>query len=323
LNPLAKLDHARAALAECRTLPEVKLIHDKALAAKEYARAQKLSSESRNYAWEIQTLATRRASEILDKLEKKKGAGAGRPAKNNNHPRQVGEISEYAEALDEIGVTTQDASRWRTVAEVPEAVVSRYVEQVASEDAEATTKGLLAYASGKSGQAQVSSDSNEYYTLAEHIEAARSVLGGIDLDPASHPAANEVVKAARFYTIDDDGLAQDWHGRLWLNPPWGKAGPDFVKKLVRSHQEKAVTAAILLVNAHATDTAWFQPLWDYLLCFSCPRIRYWQLGGGGNSPNSGSVFIYFGPECARFMEAFAQFGAIVTRANCEKRGIGK
>jgi hypothetical protein len=39
------------------------------------------------------------------------------------------------------------------VAEVPEAVVSRYVEQVASEDAEATTKGLLAYASGKSGHA--------------------------------------------------------------------------------------------------------------------------------------------------------------------------
>jgi hypothetical protein len=34
------------------------------------------------------------------------------------------------------------------VAEVPETVFSRYVEQVASEDAEATTKGLLAYASG-------------------------------------------------------------------------------------------------------------------------------------------------------------------------------
>jgi hypothetical protein len=314
-NPLARLDHARAYLAECRTLSEVKLIHDKALAAREYARAQKLSNEARNYAWEIQTLAKRKASEIIDKLTKKPGKGGGRPAKNKNLVRAADEVSEYGEALEEIGVTKQDASRWRSVAEVPETVVSRYMEEVASADAEATTKGLLAYASAKSGEAQVSSDSNEYYTLAEHIEAARSVLGEIDLDPASHPAANEVVKAARFYTIDDDGLAQDWHGRLWLNPPWGKAGPDFVGKLVQSYQEGAVSAAILLVNAHATDTKWFQPLWDYLLCFSCPRIHYWQPDGGGKSPNSGSVFIYFGPERARFMEVFAQFGAVVTRVS--------
>jgi hypothetical protein len=63
-----------------------------------------------------QTLAKRKASEMLDKLTRKKGAGAGRPAKNNNQVRVADEISEYAEALDEIGVTTQDASRWRTVA---------------------------------------------------------------------------------------------------------------------------------------------------------------------------------------------------------------
>jgi hypothetical protein len=309
-NPLMKLDRARLYLAECRSLPEVKKIRDLALAAKAYAQAHKLGMESCNYAWEIQTVAEQRAAVFLDKQER--GGGGDRKSKNQP-PTQRAFDSPYKEALEEIGITTQEASRWRTVAEVPESVVSRYVAAVAEQREQATTKGLLAFASAKNGQAQVSSDSNEYYTLAEHIEAARTVLGEIDLDPASHPSANGIVKAAQFFTADDDGLAQEWHGRVWLNPPWGKAGPMFVEKLVGSYRRKEITAAVLLVNAHATDTAWFQPLWDYMLCFSSPRIRYWQPDGGGKSPNSGSVFVYLGSKGKHFVDVFEQFGAIVSR----------
>src|SRR5262249_14864109 len=56
----------------------------------------------------------------------------------------------------------------------------------------------------------------EWYTPKKYIEAVRDVLGGIDLDPASCERANEVVKAAKFYTATQNGLNEPWQGRVWL-----------------------------------------------------------------------------------------------------------
>ena len=61
------------------------------------------------------------------------------------------------------------------------------------------------------------------YTPAKEVEAAREVLGTIDLDPASNPQAQETVKAEKFFTEDDDGLSKEWDGNVWLNPPYHRA----------------------------------------------------------------------------------------------------
>src|SRR5262249_56141272 len=60
----------------------------------------------------------------------------------------------------------------------------------------------------------------EWYTPARYIELAREVLGEIDLDPASSAKAQEIVKAQRYFTLEQDGLIRPWHGRVWLNPPY-------------------------------------------------------------------------------------------------------
>jgi ParB family transcriptional regulator, chromosome partitioning protein len=156
-----------------------------------------------------------------------------------------------------------------------------------------------------------SKESVDWYSLPEHIEAARSVMGSIELDPASCVLANRTVKAARYLTIEDDGLAQSWHAAsIWLNPPYCGEQARWVNKLVAEYEDGSVEQAILLVNA-ATETAWFQQLYRYTICFVRGRIHFKSPNGGKDWPVFGSAFIYFGKDDTRFVRTFSRFGAIV------------
>lgn len=160
----------------------------------------------------------------------------------------------------------------------------------------------------------VASSENEWYTPQKYIDAARLVLGTIDLDPASCKRANKIVEAKAIYTADDDSLHQPWSGRLWLNPPYGRLAGEFIRRLVLEYEAGEVTAAIALVNAHCTDTDWFKPLWSYVLCFTDHRIDF-DSGDREKQTSSthGSVFAYLGSETKAFKAAFAEFGAVVRR----------
>jgi hypothetical protein len=154
--------------------------------------------------------------------------------------------------------------------------------------------------------------SNEHYTPKQYLAAARKVLGRIDLDPASNTAANRLVKAKAFFSATNDGLAKEWRGKVWLNPPYGGLAGDFVAKFVQEYRAKRVTAGILLVNAHCTDTDWFQPLWDGALCFTDHRINFYGDDDRSGSTH-GSVFVYFGKSVAAFKKQFKPFGAVVRK----------
>lgn len=159
----------------------------------------------------------------------------------------------------------------------------------------------------------VQSITNEWYTPNRYIDAARKVLGGVDLDPASCEEANRTVHAAKFYSKEDDGLARQWRGRVWLNPPYGRLAGDFATRLVDEYTTGNVSAAVILVNAHCTDTRWFQPLWDHVLCFTDHRIDFSAGTDDRSGSTHGSVFVYLGPHRRLFANTFTPFGAIVER----------
>ena len=112
-SPLAKLSAATRALAEARTLDQVKHIMDVAEAARTYARAAKLGLEAANHAAEVKLRAERKAGELLQQLERDKG---GRPAENSF---QAGtSFSEYRAVLTDSDIAPTTAHRWQTVAQV-------------------------------------------------------------------------------------------------------------------------------------------------------------------------------------------------------------
>ena len=153
---------------------------------------------------------------------------------------------------------------------------------------------------------------NEWYTPAKFIEAAREVMGGIDLDPASHPAAQTTIQAEVFLTRMDDGLSKEWHGRVWLNPPYSQ--PEiwhFVEKLVEELSADRATEAVLLTHNY-TDTAWFHHAESIAaaICFTRGRIPFEDMDGEKCAPTQGQAFFYFGENVDRFREVFAEFGFV-------------
>ena len=155
------------------------------------------------------------------------------------------------------------------------------------------------------------SGDTEWYTPPEIIAAATKVLGRIDLDPASSKIANERVKAVRIFTIDDDGLSQEWRGQVWLNHPFSKINnPLWIKKLEAEYEVKRVTEACCITYA-ATSEKWFQPLAKRPQCYLCPRTNYY-LPNGKKKPGvtKGSVVTYYGTDYKKFADAFRHLGTV-------------
>lgn len=152
----------------------------------------------------------------------------------------------------------------------------------------------------------------EYYTPAEIVEAARRVMDAIDLDPASSATANRLVGAARYFTEEDDGLAQEWSGRVWMNHPFGKtSNPRWISKLVLEYRAKRVSQACCITYA-ATSERWFQPLFAFPLCFLAPRTNY-RLPDGSikEGVTKGSVVAYLGWNIEAFYREFHKLGAMM------------
>lgn len=167
----------------------------------------------------------------------------------------------------------------------------------------------------KSENVHVSNNSGEveWYTPENIIEAAREVMVSIDLDPATSINANDVVKSTAIYTKEDNGLEREWHGNVWLNPPYGQPHMSHFAEKAASEIEKGnVKQAIILVN-NATETRWFQRLAGVAtsMCFHKGRIRYWYPSRDSHAPLQGQAIIYFGPSPERFAEVFNSLGFIV------------
>lgn len=103
-------------------------------------------------------------------------------------------------------------------------------------------------------------------------------------------ATADSAKCDKFYTVEDDGLSQDWDETTWCNPPYGRQIGNWVKKAYWQHREFGSTIVMLLPAR--TDTAWFH---DFIL--DKAEIRFirgrLKFGGSKNSAPFPSMVVIF------------------------------
>lgn len=69
-------------------------------------------------------------------------------------------------------------------------------------------------------------------------------------------ASKENAKLERFYTAEDDGLAQSWAGeRVWCNPPYSDIGSWVQKAWFQAGQAELI---VMLLPANRTEQRWWQ-----------------------------------------------------------------
>lgn len=102
-------------------------------------------------------------------------------------------------------------------------------------------------------------------------------------------ALPENAKCAHYFTPVQDGLAQEWTGVCWCNPPYGRKIGDWVKKAAES--AKAGAVVVMLLPAR-TDTRWFH---DYIYGKAEIRFVKGRLKFGGapaNAPFPNMVVVF-------------------------------
>lgn len=132
-----------------------------------------------------------------------------------------------------------------------------------------------------------SSNSNEWATPQGFFDGLDAQFN-FTLDPC---ATKETAKCKKFYTKEDDGLAQSWDNEIvFCNPPYGRE----IKHWVKKASEAKGGIVVMLIPAR-TDTTYFH---DYIygkaeIRFIRGRIKFKQEGKPSAPAQFPSMLVIF------------------------------
>jgi hypothetical protein len=132
-------------------------------------------------------------------------------------------------------------------------------------------------------------------------------LGGFDLDPCA-PIVRPWDTANCHYTVLDNGLMQEWFGRVWCNPPYGLEAAQWIDRLAQHGN------GIALIFARTETRMFFEHVWrraDAVL-FIEGRLHFHHVDGRPAAANAGapSCLVAYGALNATALKR-CQLGAFV------------
>jgi len=163
-----------------------------------------------------------------------------------------------------------------------------------------------------------------WHTPDEYLNAARELMGGIDIDPATDEIAQKRIQAKVYYTKETNGLDKIWQGRLLLCPPYQEGLiQKFIFKAISEYRLVNVSEGIILTHTNETHADYFQMLLgaSSACCFVRDYIRWVsghteeeysmeQLGVKWHPEYTkhGNAVVYLGINSDSFKTIFTKFG---------------
>lgn len=143
--------------------------------------------------------------------------------------------------------------------------------------------------------------------------AILAALGPFDLDPCTSPFRPWDTAATHFTRIEN-GLLRDWWGRVWMNPPYGRAIAPWMARMA------AHGVGTALVFARTETEWWFRHVWPAAaaILFLQGRLTFHQPSGEpaklGHNSGGPSALIAYGLADADRLESSGLAGAFVPLA---------
>jgi hypothetical protein len=135
-------------------------------------------------------------------------------------------------------------------------------------------------------------------------------VGPFDLDPCA-PINRPWATAHAHYTIADNGLLKPWHGRVWLNPPYGPP-PVVVPWMQRMAEHNS---GLALIFARTETEMFFEYVWRKAtaVLFIEGRLYFHHVDGTRAKANAGapSCLVAYGARDAGILEACSIAGQFV------------
>lgn len=100
-------------------------------------------------------------------------------------------------------------------------------------------------------------------TPQDFYETLNVEFGPFTCDVCALP---ENAKTENYFSPEQDGLKQEWVGRCWMNPPYGRGIAEWVKKAYEASLDGTLVVCLL---PSRTGTRWFH---DY--CLPYGEVRY-------------------------------------------------
>lgn len=162
-------------------------------------------------------------------------------------------------------------------------------------------------------------DKDERFTPPKYVSLIKTVLGTIDLDPASSDIGNRIVKARNIFTKLDNGLNQRWFGKVYCNPPYSRGNLEKWCAKARFEFDQGNFDEGIMLVPNSTDTDWFGYINHLPFCATEHRISFliWNNNTEKfyyiSNPENGSFFMLMSNKIETyrlFFHTFSKIGSI-------------